>query len=63
MNNATLRKLILSGSVILAVGVLIAAQSVQTPSSGLAMTMTANNYLATLTPEQKKETFLMWRNH
>ena len=56
MNNATQRKLILSGSVILAVGVLIAAQSVQTPSSGLAMTMTANNYLATLTPEQKKET-------
>ncbi|MBC8117850.1 MAG: DUF3500 domain-containing protein, partial [Candidatus Saccharimonas sp.] len=50
------RKLVLTASVVVAMAALLAAQNVQTPKTGLAMTTAAKTFLAAITPEQKQET-------
>ena len=49
------RKLILTSGVVVAMAALLAAQNVQTPKTGLAMTAAAKTFLVAITPEQLKE--------
>lgn len=49
------RKLVLSVGVIVAMTALLAAQNVQTPKTGAAMTVAVKNFLAAITPEQKAQ--------
>ncbi len=49
------RKLVLSAGVVVAMAALLTAQNVQTPKTGLAMTVAAKTFLAAITPEQKME--------
>lgn len=49
------RKLVLTASVLIAMGALLAAQNAQLPKTGMAMSVAANGFLASLTPAQKAE--------
>ncbi len=49
------RKLLLSASVVVAMGALLAAQNAQQPKTGLAMTAAAKGFLAALTSEQRQQ--------
>ena len=49
------RKLALSATVLVAMVGLLAAQNVQTPKTGLAMSTAANGFLAALSPAQKSQ--------